>query len=122
MSDHSIADAATRSGLSAHTLRYYERAGLLPRVARDGGGRRRFSEEDLGWIRFLSYLRATGMPIRRMRDYVRLVQQGPPTSDRRRQLLEEHRDAVVRQMDRLSESLIAIEQKIAYYTKTKEER
>ncbi len=122
MSDHSIADAAQRSGLSAHTLRYYERAGLLPRVARDGGGRRRFSDDDLGWIRFLSYLRATGMPIRRMHEYVRLVQQGARMSDRRRRLLEEHRDAVVRQMDRLSESLIAIEQKIAFYAKKEEER
>ena len=121
MSDLSIADAAARSGLSAHTLRYYERAGLLPHIDRDHAGRRRFSEEHLDWIRFLTYLRATGMPIRRMKEYVGLVQAGPHTADERRALLEAHRDTVVHQMDRLSESLIAIEQKIAYYTKTKEE-
>jgi DNA-binding transcriptional MerR regulator len=116
----SIADAAARSGVSAHTLRYYERAGLIPRITRDAAGRRRFSDDDLGWIRFLSCLRATGMPIRRMREYVRLVQKGPRTSEQRRQLLEAHRDAVLHQMDSLSESLIAIEQKIAYYSKQEE--
>jgi DNA-binding transcriptional MerR regulator len=121
MTELSIADAAARSGLSAHTLRYYERAGLLPRITRDQAGRRRFTDEHLEWIRFLTYLRATGMPIRRMKEYVRLVLKGPETSDERRALLEEHRKAVVRQMDRLSESLIAIEQKIAFYKK-KEER
>lgn len=121
MTDFSIGDVAARSGLSAHTLRYYERAGLLPKITRDSGGRRRFTDEHLEWIRFLTYLRATGMPIRRMKEYVRLVQKGPKTSDQRRALLEEHRDAVVRQMDRLSESVIAIEQKIAVYEKRKEE-
>ena len=120
MTELSIADAASRSGLSAHTLRYYERAGLMPRVARDHAGRRRFTEEHIDWIRFLTYLRATGMPIRRMKEYVRLVLKGPQTSEARRALLEEHRDAVVRQMDRLSESLIAIEQKIAFYAKKEE--
>jgi DNA-binding transcriptional MerR regulator len=116
----SIADAALQSGLSAHTLRYYELAGLLPRITRDPAGRRRFTGEHLDWIRFLSYLRATGMPIRRMREYVRLVQMGPQTDEQRRALLEDHRDSVLRQMDRLSESLTAIEQKIAFYAKKEE--
>lgn len=65
MVSYSIAEVADRTGLTAHTLRYYERDDLLLRpVARDSGGRRVYDDEDLGWIRMLTCLRATGMPIR----------------------------------------------------------
>ena len=59
-----ISDAAQKSGISAHTLRYWERAGLIQPVTRNGSGHRRYAEEDLDRIRFLTKLRATGMPIR----------------------------------------------------------
>ncbi len=109
-----IAEAARQTGISAHTLRYYERIGLLDRVARDGD-RRRFGDDDLARVEFLRCLRATGMPIRRMREYVELVRRGPTTGDERRYLLEEHRVAVLSELDRLQRELVVIEKKIAIY-------
>jgi DNA-binding transcriptional MerR regulator len=68
-----IAEAACASGLSAYTLRYYERAGLIDDVGRAGSGHRRYSDEDLAWFEVLQCLRATGMPIRDIRRYADLV-------------------------------------------------
>ena len=74
-----IAQVATLSGLSAHTLRYYERIGLLDPVARVHGGQRRYDAKDLAWLAFLQRLRATGMPIRDMQRYAELRRQGEST-------------------------------------------
>src|SRR5688500_1132918 len=106
-----IGDAARASGLSAHTLRYYERAGLMPPVDRESGGRRRYGEDDLAWIHVLNCLRATGMPIRRMREFAELVQAGDGTEGERLTLLEEHRDAVLADMEQLRTHLDFIEHK-----------
>jgi hypothetical protein len=64
MHDYTIDEAAERTGLSKHTLRYYEREGLLPPIAKASSGHRRYTDDDIGWVRFLQLLRATGMPIR----------------------------------------------------------
>ena len=71
-----IADAARATGVSAYTLRYYERAGLINGVDRADSGHRRYSDEDLAWIEVLQCLRATGMPIQRIRRYAELVRAG----------------------------------------------
>jgi DNA-binding transcriptional MerR regulator len=80
-----IGEAAEKCGLSQHTLRWYERVGLLARIERGGDGRRRFSDADLDWLSLLAKLRATGMPVREMRRYAELVRSGaggPPGSCR----------------------------------------
>ena len=111
-----ISDAAEASGLTAHTLRYYERAGLmLDPVARAVSSHRRYTDEDLRWVELLTKLRATGMPIRRMREYADLVRAGEGTEAARLALLEEHRDAVLRQLDEMRSNLAAIEKKIEIY-------
>ena len=92
----SIAEAAHASGLSSHTLRYYERTGLLEPVIRDGSGHRRYREADLERISFLTKLRATGMPIREVRRYAGLMKAGEATNEERLALLEAHREAVRR--------------------------
>ena len=74
-----IADVAAMSGLSAHTLRYDERIGLLDPVARAHGGQRRYRGDDLAWLAFLQRLRATGMPIRGMQRFAELRRQGDAT-------------------------------------------
>ena len=83
-----IAEVAERTGLTRHTLRYYERDGLMLGVDRAGSGHRRYSERDLGWIELITKLRATGMPIREVRRYAELVRDGEPggagMADRRR--------------------------------------
>ena len=78
-----ISDAAQQSGISAHTLRYWERAGLLQPVSRNGSGHRRYAEEDLERIKFLTKLRATGMPIRQVRRYAELLNGGDDTNEER---------------------------------------
>ena len=111
----SISEAAERSGLSAHTLRYWERAGLLEPVERNGSGHRRYAEEDLERIRFLTKLRATGMPIRQVRRYAELIGQGDGTNQERLELLEAHRKAVLAQLEETAGHLELIDWKINLY-------
>ncbi len=74
-----IAQAATEAEVSVHTLRYYERAGLLTPIERNVSGHRRFTPEDVEWIVVCTRLRATGMPIRRIRAYAELVREATAT-------------------------------------------
>jgi DNA-binding transcriptional MerR regulator len=110
-----IADAAKVSGLSAHALRYYERAGLLDPVDRDASGHRRYRDEDLDRIRFLTKLRATGMPIRDVRRYAELLRDGDDNAAERVALLEAHRAAVVAQLEETARNLELIDWKINLY-------
>jgi DNA-binding transcriptional MerR regulator len=109
-----IAEAAQRSGVTAHTLRYYERIGLLD-VARDGAGYRVYSAADLRRIVFLNRLRMTGMPIRELVRYVALLGEGEHTVPARLAMLEAHRDAVRTQLAELQFALDTVEFKIAAY-------
>jgi DNA-binding transcriptional MerR regulator len=112
----SIAEAARRTGVSAHTLRYYERAGLVvTRVDRTTGGRRRYRHEDLVWINVCTRLRATGMPIKAVRRYAELVSAGPGNEKERLALMEAHRDDVLAKLDELQENLQLIDHKIDVY-------
>lgn len=115
MATLTISDAADHLGVSAHTLRYYERAGLLDGVARSGSGHRRYGEEDLAWITFLTRLRATGMPIRQVRRYAELVRAGEHTACERMELLEEHRDVVHAHLQEVQRHLALIDHKIDIY-------
>lgn len=111
----SISDAAEASGVSAHTLRYYERAGLLDPVDRAQSGHRRYAEQDLVRIQFLTKLRATGMPIRQIRAYADLVRRGEDTNEARLAMLEAHRQAVRAQLAATARNLDLIEKKIDFY-------
>ena len=110
-----ISDAAQKSGISAHTLRYWERAGLIQPVTRNGSGHRRYAEEDLDRIRFLTKLRATGMPIRQVRMYAELLNGGDGTNEERLALLEAHREAVQARLDQTAGHLELIDWKIDLY-------
>jgi DNA-binding transcriptional MerR regulator len=111
-----ISDAAEATGLTTHTLRYYERAGLmLDRVERAPSSHRRYTEAEIQWVTLLTRLRATGMPIRRIREYAELVREGGGNEQERLALLEAHRDAVLEQLDAMRRNLEAIEHKIEIY-------
>lgn len=111
-----IAEAARRTGVSVHTLRYYERAGLVvTAVDRTAGGRRRYHQLDLDWIVICTRLRATGMPIRAIRRYAELVAAGPGNEKDRLALLEEHRAEVLAKLAEAEESLKLIDHKIDVY-------
>jgi DNA-binding transcriptional MerR regulator len=112
----SIAEAARRTGVSAHTLRYYERAGLVVTpIDRTAGGRRRYQQLDLDWITVCTRLRATGMPIRAIRRYAQLVCAGRGNEQERLALLEAHRAEVAAKLAELQESLKLIDHKIDVY-------
>jgi DNA-binding transcriptional MerR regulator len=111
----SIAEASRRTGVSAHTLRYYERAGLIDGVGRANNGHRRYAKADLDWIVFLTKLRKTGMPIRRMREFADLRRAGEHTVVRRRELLKEHGERVRAEIHTLQENLAVIDFKINLY-------
>lgn len=112
----SIAEAARRTGVSVHTLRYYERAGLVVTPPdRTAGGRRRYQKLDLEWITVCTRLRATGMPIKVVRRYAELVSAGHGNEKERLALMEAHRADVLAKLDELQENLQLIEHKIDVY-------
>lgn len=111
----SIAQVAEATGLTAHTLRYYERAGLIQPVDRASSTHRRYSASDVKWVLFLTKLRATGMPIARVREYAELVRAGDSTTEDRLELLLRHRISVLAQLDGITLSLDAIDKKIELY-------
>jgi DNA-binding transcriptional MerR regulator len=112
----SIAEAARRTGVSVHTLRYYERAGLVVTpIDRTFGGRRRYQKLDLDWITVCTRLRATGMPIKMIRRYAQLVSAGPGNEQERLALLEAHRADVTAKLAALQENLKLIDHKIDVY-------
>ncbi|MED1794894.1 MerR family transcriptional regulator [Brevibacillus nitrificans] len=109
------------TGLTAHTLRYYEKIGLLDGVARNESGYRKYGESDLLWIDFLIRLRETRMPISEMKQFSDLRSQGKATIKERRTLLERHQNKVTKQIADLKENLLKIEHKIAHYKALEEE-
>jgi DNA-binding transcriptional MerR regulator len=110
-----IGELARRSGLTAHTIRYYERIGLLPQAGRDQSGRRGYDASILTWIEFLSRLKTAGMPIRDMLRYAVLRERGAVTEAERRHLLEEHRERVRTRATELHACLLVLDAKIAGY-------
>jgi DNA-binding transcriptional MerR regulator len=111
-----IAEAARRTGVSVHTLRYYERAGLVVTpVDRTATGRRRYHQLDLDWITICTRLRATGMPIRSIRRYAELVSAGRGNEEERLALLESHREDVMAKLAEIEDNLKLIDHKIDVY-------
>jgi len=114
MATFSPAEAAAASGFSLDTLRYYEREGILPPVARTAGGHRVYSEADLGTLGFLKCLRETGMPIEKLRRYGELCRDESSIADRI-SLLEEHATAVQREVEELLIQQSKLADKLAWY-------
>lgn len=110
-----VAEAARAAGVSAHTLRYYERAGLLAPIERNGSGHRRFTPEDIEWVIVCTRLRATGMPIRRIREYAELVRAGEGNERERLALLEAQREHVLERLAEIERNLELVDFKIGLY-------
>jgi DNA-binding transcriptional MerR regulator len=110
-----IQDAATETGVSRDTLRYYEKIGILPGIARSQSGHRRFSDNDMGWIKLVQCLRATGMPLEDLHAYAELMQQGDATAADRLQILQDHRRRIKADMAELATALELVERKISGY-------
>lgn len=111
----SIQQVAEATGLSVHTLRYYERIGLIHSIDRARNTHRRYTEDDIWWIDFLTKLRATGMSIQQMQDYAELQREGDITLPERLEMLKAHGREVEAHMAELRENLRIIRSKIDYY-------
>jgi DNA-binding transcriptional MerR regulator len=114
---YEIARVAELTGLTVHTLRYYERAGLVRSPLRDAGGRRRYDDADLKWLLFLGRLRSTGMPIRVIRQYIELCWAGDGNEAERLDILEAHREGLRRRLEQVQRDLGHIDDKIDLYRK-----
>jgi DNA-binding transcriptional MerR regulator len=110
-----IGELAKRSGRSVHTIRWYEAQQLMPGAARDAAGRRLFSEAHVEWLGLIDRLRRSGMTVRDMRAYARLVRQGKPALADCRRLLQEHRARVIARQEELREALALVDRKITLY-------
>jgi len=112
---YTIQEAETEMGVSSHTLRYYERIGLLHPIRRSENGRRVYSEQDLGWIYWLKLLRESGMSIQRMKRYVEITRAGDHTLDERCAILQEHREQLRDTIQKLQGYLEKLDQKVEFY-------
>ncbi|QGN48857.1 MerR family transcriptional regulator [Micromonospora sp. WMMD558] len=112
----SIGQVARRTGLSEHTLRFYEREGLfLSPIRRSSLGRRVYGEDDVEWLTVCTILRASGMPLPVIRRYTDLVRQGTGTEGERLELLRDHQERVRAQVSQLDRCLDLIRFKIGVY-------
>ncbi|HWE86538.1 MAG TPA: MerR family transcriptional regulator [Terracidiphilus sp.] len=117
---YTIRTMAERCGMTTHTLRYYERVGLIQPVGRARNGHRRYSDADEAWLNFLHCMRATNMPIREMQRYAVLRERGTDTSLERRKILEEHQATIASQIAALEKAHALLTHKIANYRKIEE--
>ncbi len=115
MNELTIQQMAQQTELSVHTLRYYERIGLIHPIARADNGHRRYSADDIGWIEFLKKLRATGMPISQMQRYAQLQAQGEHTIHERLAMLEAHQRALEDKIAELMQYMETINYKVNLY-------
>ncbi|WAZ21451.1 MerR family transcriptional regulator [Streptomyces cinnabarinus] len=112
---YTISEVAAFTGLTAHTLRWYERIGLMPHIDRSHTGQRRYSNRDLDWLDLVGKLRLTGMPVADMVRYAELVREGDHTYGERYELLEETRRDVLSRIAELQDTLAVLDRKIAFY-------
>ncbi|MBN9668791.1 MerR family transcriptional regulator [Roseibium aggregatum] len=110
-----ISEASSKSGLSADTIRFYEKTGLVPAIARGPDGLRRFSPENVEWLTLLYWLRKTGMPMQEMQHFALLYRQGAQTLPQRRAVLLEHEKRLRRRRDDLDRCADVLAVKLAAY-------
>ena len=113
---YSIQDVSRKTGLSTHTLRYYEKEGLLPRVERSPGGFRQYTDADLEALRLICHLKNTGMSLQEITRFMKLTHEGDRTLSERVDLLREHRDRVAARMEEMQQHLDKVTWKLNYYS------
>lgn len=110
-----IKEVCEKYGVSADTLRYYERVGVIPCVNRTKGGIRDFTDEDIKWVENAICMRSAGLPVEMLIEYVRLFREGDGTFQARHELLSEARKEIQQQMDKLQETADLLDYKISRY-------
>ncbi len=110
-----IKQISEKTKLTEHTIRYYDREGLIPFITRTQSGIRQFSEDDLEWINLICCLRNSGMPLQEIKEFMRLCLKGKDSIEERRELLIRHRTRIHEQMANLDSSLNIVNYKIEHY-------
>ncbi len=113
---YSIQDVSGKTGLSTHTLRYYEKEGLLSPVSRTPGGFRQYTDEDLEALELICCLKNTGMSLQEITRFVRLTRQGDETLRERVELLREHRESVIQRMNEMQKYLDKVTWKLNFFS------
>lgn len=106
-----VKQVAENLGISEHTIRYYDKAGLFPFVARDNKGYRDFSEEDLYWIEFIKCMRQTHMPVTQLKEVAELYVQGSATKSQRQAIFERHKANLLHQKSLIEDGLATLDNK-----------
>ena len=115
-----IKEVSEKYAVSQDTLRYYERIGLIPPVARTAGGIRNYTESDIGWVETAVCMRNAGVPSEAWIEYVKLYQEGDATFEARRQLLQEQYDHLKEQKQQIEQTMKRLRYKISRYEKALE--
>ena len=110
-----ITEVSKKYDITADTLRYYERVGMIPPVTRTVSGIRDYQEKDLNWVELAKCMRSAGLPVEAMIEYVKLFQDGDSTIPARLQLLIEQREALLQQRKQIEETLERLNYKISIY-------
>ena len=118
---YTIREVCEKTGLSAHTLRYYEKEKLLPDVGRSAGGFRRYTDEDLEALSLICCLKNTGMPLQDIARFMELARKGDHTLRERCELLEKHRENVVLRLEEMQRYLEKVTRKLGFYSQKLEE-
>ncbi|NHB59421.1 MerR family transcriptional regulator [Acinetobacter shaoyimingii] len=114
-----ISEVVKITGLSIHTLRYYEKEGLLKNIYRNQSGRREYDQRDLDWLIWIKRLKSTGMPLNQIKKFSSLRQQGNQTLNLRQQMLIEHSEVLKQEIQRMNDELNIVNYKIEFYEKKK---
>ena len=117
---YTVGEIAKKLNVTASTLRYYDKEGLLPFVERSGGGMRMFKENDLSWLQIIECLKKTGMPIKDIKHFMDCCMEGDSKIDERLSIIKSQRDAVINKMKEMQEMLDMLNYKCWYYETAKE--
>jgi DNA-binding transcriptional MerR regulator len=117
---YQIKEVAEMVGLPTHTLRYYEQEGLLPTIKRDANGNRIFEEKDLSWLELIICLRKTDIALSELREIVELSKQGDGTLPKRKEILENHKEKMIKKQKELDKAFVKIDEKIEYFNQLEE--
>jgi len=112
---YTIGQISDETGLSIHTLRYYEKEGILPIVGRNESGIRIYSEDNLELLRFICCLKTTGMPITQIKKFADLILQGDATIEERIEMLNNQKKSIQEQVDQLNSYKDMLDKKVDYY-------
>ena len=112
---YSITEVAKKFGMTAHTLRYYDKEGLMPYVERSSSGIRKFKDRDFEWLNIINCLKASGVPVKKIKEFVDWCMEGDNTIEKRLEFLQNHKKDVENQLSELNKHMEMIDYKIGYY-------